>query len=243
MANYATNIFHARTENKTDLDKIEDFLDDTFSEFTNRYGDSVDAEFSSRSVYPEEEIKKLVESLEDKDKVYIKILTYEFEDEYVSFRIFSQGEWKVKLVTEWVEEDKVKLWSILQQREIIKYCDEVIFTILQHRTMTQIAMKFVQWDVPELEKLKDSKVYKLRERLDNGDKLSREEKNWLTRNVKECCHFKRGIALMGYRFDFSDVLKRYFVKQHGHIAEYYAIDKTALRSVLYGRIEDIIEVQ
>lgn len=29
MANYATNIFHARTENKTDLDKIEDFLDDT----------------------------------------------------------------------------------------------------------------------------------------------------------------------------------------------------------------------
>ena len=102
--------------------------------------------------------------------------------------------------------------------------------------MTQIAMKFVQWDVPELEKLKDSKVYKLRERLDNGDKLSREEKNWLTRNVKECCHFKRGIALMGYRFDFSDVLKRYFVKQHGHIAEYYAIDKTALRSVLYGRL-------
>lgn len=86
MANYATNIFHARTENKTDLDKIEDFLDDTFSEFTNRYGDSVDAEFSSRWVYPEEEIKKLVESLED--------------NEYVSFRIFSQGEWKVKLVTE-----------------------------------------------------------------------------------------------------------------------------------------------
>ena len=62
-------------------------------------------------MYPEEEIKKLVESLEDKDKVYIKILTYDFED--VSFRIFSQGEWKVKLVTEWVEEDKVKLWSIL----------------------------------------------------------------------------------------------------------------------------------
>lgn len=42
--------------------------------------------------------------------------------------------------------------------------------------MTQIAMKSVQWDVPELEKLKDSKVYKLRERLDNGDKLSREER-------------------------------------------------------------------
>ena len=98
--------------------------------------------------------------------------------------------------------------------------------------MQQIAMKFVQWDVPELVKLKDSRVYQLRE-----------DKNWITRNVKECIHFKRGIALMGYFFDFSDVLKRYFVKQHGHIAEYYAIDKTALRSVLYGRIEDIVEVE
>lgn len=109
--------------------------------------------------------------------------------------------------------------------------------------MEQIAMKFVQWDVPELAKLKDSKVYKLRERLDNGDKLSREEKIWLTRSVKECGYCKRGVALMGYRFDFSDVLKRYFVKQHGHIAEYYAIDKTALRSVLYGPIEEIVEVR
>ena len=109
--------------------------------------------------------------------------------------------------------------------------------------MQQIAMKFVQWDVPELEKLKDSRVYQLRATIGWELKLSREDKNWITRNVKECIHFKRGIALMGYFFDFSDVLKRYFVKQHGHIAEYYAIDKTALRSVLYGRIEDIVEVE
>lgn len=97
MANYATNIFHARTENKQDLDKIEAFLDDTFNGFVNRQGDSLDAEFSSRWVYPEEEIKKLIESLEAKDKAYIKILTYEFEDEYVSFRVFSQGKWNIKL--------------------------------------------------------------------------------------------------------------------------------------------------
>lgn len=103
-------------------------------------------------------------------------------------------------------------------------------------------MKFVQWDVPELDNLKDSKVYRLRERLNDGDKLTREEKNWLTRNVWECRRFRRGIALGGYLFDFSDVLKRYFVKQYGHIAEYYAIDKTALRSMLNGRIEVIVEV-
>ena len=97
MANYATNIFHARTENQTDLDKIEAFLDDKFNGFVNRHGNSVDAEFSSRWVYPEEEINKLVESLDAKDGAYIKILTYELDDEYVSFRIFSQGKWNIKL--------------------------------------------------------------------------------------------------------------------------------------------------
>ena len=38
MANYATNIFYARTENEADLDKIEAFLDDTFNGFINRQG-------------------------------------------------------------------------------------------------------------------------------------------------------------------------------------------------------------
>ena len=43
------------------------------------------------------EIDELVASLEAKDKIYIRILTYELEDEYVSFRIFSQGKWDIKL--------------------------------------------------------------------------------------------------------------------------------------------------
>lgn len=64
--------------------------------------------------------------------------------------------------------------------------------------MAQIATKFVKWDVPELMTLQDSRVYKLRERLNNGGKLNREEKNWITRNVRESVYFKRGIALSGY---------------------------------------------
>ncbi|WP_026367502.1 hypothetical protein [Bacteroides sp. 14(A)] len=97
MANCATNIFYARTENRTDLDKIETFLDDVFNAYVNRQIDSVDAEFTSRWEYPEEEINKLVESLEAKDEIYIRILTHELEDEYVSFRIFSHGKWDIKL--------------------------------------------------------------------------------------------------------------------------------------------------
>lgn len=61
--------------------------------------------------------------------------------------------------------------------------------------MTQIATKFVKWDIPELATLQDSKVYKLRVHLNNGGKLNREEKNWITRNVWESIYFKRGIAI------------------------------------------------
>lgn len=98
MANYATNLFFASTENEQDLDKIEAFLDETFADsFIERMDDILKAEFSSRWVYPEELIDKLVESLEAKDKIYIRILTHELEDEYVSFRTFSQGTWNIKL--------------------------------------------------------------------------------------------------------------------------------------------------
>lgn len=97
MANYATNLFFASTENEQDLDKIEAFLDETFADsFIERTDDILKAEFSSRWVYPEEIIDKLVESLEAKNKIYIRILTHELEDEYVSFRTFSQGTWNIK---------------------------------------------------------------------------------------------------------------------------------------------------
>lgn len=98
MANYATNLFFASTKNGQDLDKIEAFLDDNFADsFIERMDDILKAEFSSRWVYPKELIDKLVESLEAKDKIYIRILTHELEDEYVSFRTFSQGTWNIKL--------------------------------------------------------------------------------------------------------------------------------------------------
>ena len=97
MANIATNIFHATTANKQDLDKIEAFLDDNFDGYINRYANVIDAEFSSRWEYPEKEINKLVDSLEAKNEIYMRILTHELEDEYVSLRKFSQGKWEIKL--------------------------------------------------------------------------------------------------------------------------------------------------
>ena len=77
--------------------------------------------------------------------------------------------------------------------------------------------------------------------LNESTPMSRQQKNWLTDSVNSNTYFKRAVPLMGYCFDFSDMLKRYFVKQYGHIAKYYAVDKTALRTFLCGRIDEIID--
>ena len=104
------------------------------------------------------------------------------------------------------------------------------------------AWKFVKWDVKPLSTLRNSKVYLLRAKLNQGQKMSREEKNWLAQAVNTNTYFRTAVPLMGYCFDFIDVLKRYLVNQYGHWSEYYAPDKTSFRAHLYGRINQIVEV-
>ena len=106
---------------------------------------------------------------------------------------------------------------------------------------TAIATKFVKWDVPELDTLSNSKAYQLREKLNKDGKLSREEKDWITENVNRNSYFKSAVPLQGYRFDFSEILKTFVVKQYGQLHEYKAVDRTSLRTMIYGRIDKIIE--
>ena len=108
---------------------------------------------------------------------------------------------------------------------------------------TTMATKFVEWEVPELDTLQDSKVYRLRHKLNNGGNMNREEKDWLMHNVNFNTYFTTAIPLMGWKFDFSDVLRPYLVCQYGRWSEYQAADKTALRNVIYGRIDNIVELQ
>ena len=105
-----------------------------------------------------------------------------------------------------------------------------------------VATKFVQWDVPSLENLRESKVYLLRVKLNRGERMSREEKNWLCEAVNSNTYFRTAVPLQGWRFDFFDVLKKYLVNQYGHWAEYYAPDRTSLRAYLYGCINQIVEI-
>jgi hypothetical protein len=109
--------------------------------------------------------------------------------------------------------------------------------------MKTIATKFVSHDVPELETLRNSTVYQLREKLNKGAKMTREEKNWLAEAVNLNVFFKRSVPLLGYRFGFEDVLKTYVVKQYGLWSEYAAPDKTSLRKIVHGSIEKFVEVK
>ena len=114
-----------------------------------------------------------------------------------------------------------------------------------------VATKFVLWDVEPLESLCNSKVYLLRVKLNRGERMSREDellrawlekKNWLCEAVNTNTYFRTAVPLMGYRFDFMDVLKKYLVNQYGHWAEYYAPDRTSLRAYLYGSVNQIVEI-
>ena len=65
-----------------------------------------------------------------------------------------------------------------------------------------LATKFVQWDVPSLESLCNSKVYLLRAKLNRGERMSREEKDWLCEAVNSNTYFRTAVPLQGYRFEF-----------------------------------------
>ena len=102
--------------------------------------------------------------------------------------------------------------------------------------------KFVEWDVPALSTLNGCKAYQLRERLNNGEKLDRSEKNWLTEAINHNTYSRRGVPVMGWLFDFTDAVHLYWVRQYGRITEYYATDKTALCSILIGKVDKIVEL-
>lgn len=108
--------------------------------------------------------------------------------------------------------------------------------------MEAIATKFVPWEVKPLDTLSGTFVYKLRNHINNGGKLNRAQRDWITARVNNNAYFSNGIPLQGYFFCFADVLKRFCVKQYGQIHEMMGVDKTAIRKCLVGKVDYIIEV-
>ena len=105
-----------------------------------------------------------------------------------------------------------------------------------------IAYKFVKWDVKPLDSLQGSRVYDVKVKCMKGEKLTREEKDWLAEKLSTSSYGRSAIALMGWMFNFYDYMHRYIVRQYGHWTTYYAPDRTSLRRALYGRIEELYEL-
>ena len=140
-----------------------------------------------------------------------------------------------------MEQQKVNITSSMKEKGYSSSSHYRISSVVD-KSERLVATKFVQWDVEPLDRLSGSKVYLLRVKLNRGERMSREEKNWLAEAVNTNTYFRTAVPLMGYRFDFMDVLKKYLVNQYGHWSEYYAPDRTSLRSFLCGQINQIVEI-
>ena len=65
-----------------------------------------------------------------------------------------------------------------------------------------LATKFVHWDAPPLESLSDSSIYLLKAKLNCGERMSREDKDWLCEVANNNTCFRSAVLLQGWRFDF-----------------------------------------
>lgn len=93
--------------------------------------------------------------------------------------------------------------------------------------------KFVKHSIPPITELKNTPVYQLYDKLiNNKEKPTRQDKDTLFHylHASHSKSIKRG----GWAFDFSDILKEYWVQFYGDsIFVYYACDKTSIRTNPY----------
>ena len=92
--------------------------------------------------------------------------------------------------------------------------------------------KFVKWEVPSLESLRDNNIFKM---FQNRQQLSRQEKNSLFRELSTNSYSKKGVPRSGWMFPFKDILKTFLVKlKYYGWKEMYAPDKTSIRAYYKG---------
>lgn len=100
-------------------------------------------------------------------------------------------------------------------------------------TQQMIAVPFVK-DAKDLENYSNSRAYILKVKCLKGEKLTREEKNWITEKINSSVFYSDSICVMGWKFDFSDYLRKFIYKLK-HSTNWYeimAFDKTSARNCL-----------
>lgn len=98
MANVCTNMFYCSSDKEQNILKIEQFISEQFG-WDAYYTECnfIEGEFCSRWSFPESVMEEMVSTLDEDDTLYIRVLSYEFGCEYVSFRVYRDGEWSINL--------------------------------------------------------------------------------------------------------------------------------------------------
>ena len=82
MSNPCSNTFYACSEDRNNIEAIIKFFNEWPYSDVEDSGESVDIYFDSRWTFPEEEMKKLYESIPNKDDIYMRCLSVEYECMY-----------------------------------------------------------------------------------------------------------------------------------------------------------------
>lgn len=100
--------------------------------------------------------------------------------------------------------------------------------------------KFNEETKTTLSDLKDTRAYKLREKLNNGGKLTSEEENYITLKCNESISYKDTICYMGWAFYFGDVLHKYVIEdcENDFIQFKYAMSLSALAKLYSDEVYD-----
>lgn len=95
-----------------------------------------------------------------------------------------------------------------------------------------------------IERVKETKAYILREKLDKGESITYEGEDYITEKVNYNAYFSTAIPVLGWKISFEDVLQRFIYKDDFRTwIEAYATSERSLRKVILERTGiDIYEV-
>jgi hypothetical protein len=101
MANTCTNRLYLSTRDKHLRDDLAESIRQSFDcndVQQSGHGEVFDCEmeFDSRWTFPHKEMEELTKELPQVNDLYIRVLSYEFDCEYVGFNIYANGEWRDK---------------------------------------------------------------------------------------------------------------------------------------------------
>lgn len=104
----------------------------------------------------------------------------------------------------------------------------------------EIAYKHkIDEEVPPLETLENHPAYKLRVKLNKRQKLTRDEKNTLTKFLLDS-NVSQTVVVDGWSFSFLDVSKWYVIDFYGVKKIVSAVDKTSIKANRHG-VKNIIK--